>query len=152
NAARSRRLNMPRKRWLSAGALLLVLTISYELWAASPERFLVKDWTPDEGLPQNVVFTVTQTHDGYLWLGTGHGLSRFDGLRFKTFDDDQAPELAGSKIVKLFEDSSRNLWVGTDNSGVLLVDPQGLITTVRKADPDEGPLVSICQDLGGNVW
>ena len=36
-------------------------------------------WQIDDGLPQNSVWAITQTHDGYLWVGTQQGLARFDG-------------------------------------------------------------------------
>ena len=38
--------------------------------AAEGERFTVDVWTTEEGLPENTVITMTQTRDGYLWLGT----------------------------------------------------------------------------------
>ena len=36
-------------------------------------------WTQGEGLPQDTIRAITQTPDGYLWLGTDEGLARFDG-------------------------------------------------------------------------
>lgn len=38
-----------------------------------------RSWNGDEGLPQNSVFSVAQTPDGHLWVGTWEGLARFDG-------------------------------------------------------------------------
>ena len=37
-------------------------------------------WTTENGLPQNSVNDILQTHDGYLWLATFGGLVRFDGI------------------------------------------------------------------------
>ncbi|HEX8871680.1 MAG TPA: two-component regulator propeller domain-containing protein, partial [Candidatus Acidoferrum sp.] len=34
-------------------------------------------WTQEHGLPQDTIRAVTQTTDGYLWLGTDEGLARF---------------------------------------------------------------------------
>src|SRR6266853_801844 len=73
---------------------------------------------PVAGLPQNSVISMTQTRDGYLWVGTLNGLARFDGLRFSAFDESNTPELNASPIVKLFEDSHGNLWIGTDGGDV----------------------------------
>jgi ligand-binding sensor domain-containing protein/signal transduction histidine kinase len=104
-------------------------------------------------MPQNVVFSMAQTHDGYLWLGTGNGLARFDGARFKTFDEEQAQSLNDSAILRVFEDSHRNLWFATDNGGVLLVDQQGKITSLLTSDPFAGvPLSTICEDTRGDIW
>ena len=44
-------------------------------------------WRQPQGLPQDTVLSLLQTRDGYLWVGTKGGVSRFDGVRFTTFDD-----------------------------------------------------------------
>jgi ligand-binding sensor domain-containing protein len=36
-------------------------------------------WTTASGLPQNTITAITQTEDGYLWIGSFGGLARFDG-------------------------------------------------------------------------
>ena len=84
--------------------------------------YIIKDWGTKDGLPQSSVLAMTQTRDGYLWLGTGNGLARFDGMVFKTFHES---DLTSCKIVKLFEDGRTNLWIGTETSGVIIVGPDG---------------------------
>ncbi len=150
---------MPSNRWTSLTVALLVLTVGRDIFAASAPRYTVKRWeldeqTPGNHLPQSSVFSIIQTHDGYLWLGTGRGLTRFDGVHFKTFDGSNTPGLEEeAKVVKLFEDSRRNLWIGTDTGTVLLVGPEGKIekVDVGKSGQD-GPLVNICEDTHGTVW
>lgn len=39
----------------------------------------------EDGLPQSQVRAITQDSQGYLWIGTMAGLSRFDGVEFKNF-------------------------------------------------------------------
>jgi hypothetical protein len=53
----------------------------------SPEsaRFVCRTWRSADGLPQESVWAVAQTRDGYLWIGTGGGLARFDGFHFQVF-------------------------------------------------------------------
>src|SRR5208337_3123997 len=96
-------------------------------WGAEA-RFLVERFGWEQGLPQSCVAAMTQTRDGYLWVGTLDGLARFDGRRFTRFDSDNAPGLKGNRIVSLFEDSRTNLWIGTESEGVALVSPKGNIT------------------------
>ena len=38
-------------------------------------------WKVSEGFSKGVIFSIAQTPDGYLWLGTEFGLLRFDGVR-----------------------------------------------------------------------
>src|SRR5688572_30856365 len=83
--------------------------------------YIVWNTETDELLPQSSVIAMTQTRDGYLWLGTMKGLVRFDGMRTEVFDEFNTPGLGGSTIVHLFEDSRNGLWVGTERSGVVLI-------------------------------
>ena len=59
------------------------------LFALDPHRTLTQYaravWTQAQGLPQDFVQAIAQTSDGYLWLGTDEGLTRFDGYDFVTF-------------------------------------------------------------------
>jgi ligand-binding sensor domain-containing protein len=43
---------------------------------------LVTSWSKRDGLPHALVRTSLQDSDGYLWIGTQSGLSRFDGRKF----------------------------------------------------------------------
>jgi signal transduction histidine kinase/ligand-binding sensor domain-containing protein len=113
-------------------------------------RYNVRVWKGEDGLPQNSVIAMTQTRDGYLWLGTGNGLARFDGQHFKTYEEADIPGLSGSKVVRLFEDSHRNLWIGTEKAGVFLVNREGAITNISLGPT--GPVTGICEDPAGGVW
>ena len=75
-------------------------------------------WRSHQGLPQDSVRAVTQTRDGYLWLGTQEGLARFDGVRFEVFDKRSVEEMPSSSITSLCESADRALWIGT-NAGLL---------------------------------
>ncbi len=85
--------------------------------AAAQYRF--DHWTADDGLPQNSVFGIVQTRDGYLWLATVDGLARFDGARFTIFNKSNSPGIINNRFVSLFEDARGDLWAGTEESGVV---------------------------------
>ena len=36
----------------------------------------------ERDIPNGFVYTITQSNDGFLWVGTGNGLTRFDGFNF----------------------------------------------------------------------
>jgi ligand-binding sensor domain-containing protein len=38
-------------------------------------------WKIRDGFTKGLITAIAQTPDGYLWLGTEHGLLRFDGVR-----------------------------------------------------------------------
>lgn len=76
---------------------------------------IYRHYTTEEGLPGNMVQTVLQTRDGYLWIGTEDGLARFDGHRFKNFtvENTQQLKVIGHDISCLAEASDGTLWAGT---------------------------------------
>jgi ligand-binding sensor domain-containing protein/signal transduction histidine kinase len=116
-------------------------------------RFSIEPWTDEKGLPENSVVAMTQTRDGYLWLGTLSGLARFDGSQFTVFDEVNTPGLGSSRIVSLFEDSEGTLWIGTDTAGIYQAREGKLsrFEGLGGAGP-AGRLVSICQDSLGAIW
>lgn len=118
--------------------------------ASAPHFIDVKD--TEDGLPQNSVIAMTQTRDGYLWLGTFNGLARFDGLRFTVFDESKSRNLPSGPIVSLFEDSERTLWIGTEASGVVLLRDGQLASLPIGPVGSEKRLVSISEKPLGVVW
>ncbi|HEV2436989.1 MAG TPA: two-component regulator propeller domain-containing protein [Verrucomicrobiae bacterium] len=149
---------MPKKCWLlqNAGLLLCVSAafISGTAGAAnlSNSPFIVDAWGTEQGLPGSVVFSVIQTRDGYLWLGTQHGLVRFDGIRFTVFDEERTPGLNNDQIDFLFEDSHTNLWIGTDAGGAEREKDGRIENFSIGYNSHDGRVVSACEDSIGAVW
>jgi ligand-binding sensor domain-containing protein len=83
------------------------------------QPYLVHFWQTDDGLPQNWVSCITQTPDGYLWIGTRYGgLARFDGIRFVPFNPANTPELKDVQVEYADVDSKGALWVMMGNESV----------------------------------
>jgi len=82
-------------------------------------QYRIDHWTADDGLPQNTVYGIVQTQDGYLWLATVDGLARFDGARFTIFNKSNSPGIINNRFVSLFEDARGDLWAGTEESGIV---------------------------------
>src|ERR1700719_2815780 len=58
-------------------------------------------WTIREGFFKGVIFSIAQTPDGYLWLGTEFGLLRFDGVRSGAWQPPAGQRLPSSDIRRL---------------------------------------------------
>jgi len=84
--------------------------------AAAQYRF--DSWTADNGLPQNSVYSIQQTPDGYLWLTTLDGLVRFDGVKFTIFNKSNSKNLTTNRFTNLFAETDGTLWLGTEESGL----------------------------------
>src|SRR3982751_6329626 len=140
---------LPKISLRIAGRSLLMLTVLLALpaLALDPDRSLKEFgnqvWLTENGLPQNTVQVVTQTRDGYIWIGTQEGLARFNGNSFVVFDKDNTPQLKSNDIRALLEDRSGALWISTSYG---LVRKQGTnFTAFSTAEglPDNsiGPLL-----------
>jgi ligand-binding sensor domain-containing protein/signal transduction histidine kinase len=83
------------------------------------DDYLIKTWDTVDSLAGSTVTAITQTPDGYLWVGTYEGLTRFDGVRSVLFDSQNTPELGRqSRIQGLYLDARGTLWINTYRGGL----------------------------------
>ena len=116
------------------------------------QQHIVDLWQQADGLPQNYVFTVLQSRDGYLWIGTRSGLARFDGVRFTSFDDRIPGQLKESEVWALAEDRASALWVGTYGGGLTRLQG-GRFTTFGTAEGLPSDRIrSLAADRDGSLW
>jgi len=134
--------------------LLSVCALFLHLTALNPkipvDRYVFKMWQLEDGLPQNVVTCITQTRDGYLWVGTGNGLARFDGWRFTSYIEMKTGEKIHD-ISVLSEDRRGNLWIAS--SPDLIRCRNGAFTFFTPDLPiGESHIFDIFEDRSGKVW
>ena len=106
-------------------------------------------WTTDQGLPQNFIRAITQTSDGFLWVGTMNGLVRFDGIRFRGFSKDGPPELQDN-IAGLVPDAANGLWVATA-TGLFHYAHQQFQSIALLGQPHYR-LQAMARGVDGEVW
>src|SRR4051812_44768397 len=100
-------------------SLIFALLLLRVAVALPPETHYSKRiWRSEDGLPQNRIHVITQTSDGYLWIGTSGGLVRFDGARFVAFDRSNTPGLGDDSILSLCPARDGSLWIGTEGGGL----------------------------------
>ena len=83
-----------------------------------PDRDFHFDLVPDDG-PVNDITSWIAWEDGVLWQATYFGMSRYDGLRWRTWQEKKSPLL--SNFVNFIWAHDRVAWVGTDR-GVSVTD------------------------------
>ncbi len=110
-------------------ALAIVLLAPAE---ASGQRYIFRHYGQHEGLQNLVVECLFQDRTGFLWVGTQHGLFRFDGEQFRRFGAEEGlPELW---IHSIHETPDRTLWVA---GGATLTRFDGERFHVVSLAPDE---------------
>lgn len=93
-----------------AGILLPNIVKANEL-----PNFYFKQLSQQDGLVQNYVRSITLDHNGFYWIGTRAGLSRFDGYEFRNYQNEAENKnsLSADMIFYVVEDAQDNLWVST---------------------------------------
>ncbi len=109
-------------------------------------------WTSAEGLPQNTINAIIQTRDGYLWLATYGGLTRFNGSEFKVFDQATNEGLLSNRIVSLYEDPEGVLWIGHEYEGVNAYADGKFRAFTPKDGMPSGSVQAILKDASGTIW
>ncbi len=99
----------------------ILFFLCYILSANIPyEYYTIKHITSKNGLPHNLVFDITQSHDGFIWMATNNGLGRYDGYNFKTFlpENIAYKGLSNKSTSLLYNDNKNNLWISINGMGV----------------------------------
>jgi signal transduction histidine kinase/ligand-binding sensor domain-containing protein len=108
-------------------------------------------WVMENGLPQNTVQALAQTGDGFVWLGTEAGLTRFDGVTFQTFDRNSTPALPSSDIRCLLKTADGALWIGTSDGAARWKDGVVTVFSARNGLPGNG-VRALIQTGDGVLW
>jgi ligand-binding sensor domain-containing protein/signal transduction histidine kinase len=134
-------------------AILLAFAFHTDGWAAPAHSELTaysrRIWQMQDGLPRDTVYSIAQSKDHYLWIGTIGGLARFDGSRFTTYDRSNTTAFLDDNILSLFAATSGDLWIGTVRGGLVQFS-NGQFR--RLAGEPTGPIHSILQDASGLIW
>ena len=92
--------------------------------ARSLQQYNCRTWSRQNGLPANAITAITQTRDGYLWLGTAAGLVRFDGIDFKPLDLSGVTNLSSSIVTSLASARNGGIWAGLESGAFGFCDGQ----------------------------
>src|SRR5581483_5755975 len=135
-------------------ALLILGESPVSTYALNPSKALtqysVTVWSQQNGLPQDTVRAITQTPDGFLWLGTDEGLARFDGYEFVAFGKSQGG-LPANSVNALAAGPDGSLWIGTPSG--LTRYAHGQFRTFTQRDGLPGNAVSaLLVDHAGILW
>jgi signal transduction histidine kinase/ligand-binding sensor domain-containing protein len=104
-------------------------------------------WRTEDGVFSGAPNAITQTTDGYLWIGGQAGLMRFDGVRFVSWQPPKGSELPSSRINSLLGARDGSLWIGTSMG--LARWRNGNLINYRDAT---GSIMAILEDRMGTIW
>jgi ligand-binding sensor domain-containing protein len=74
------------------------------------------------GIPCDKINAITQDNNGVMWFGSAEGLIKYAFGQWTLFHLDNSGILNNDKITTMACDSQNNIWMGTEQSGVLVFD------------------------------
>lgn len=125
-------------------------TTTHEINLGS-ERFDLRNWNSEKGLPGNSITAIAQTPDGYVWAATPSGLARFDGFNFRLFNHSNSSALRNDDCTSLVVDKHGNLWVGTGD-GLIKVSEKSLIRFGTQEGLISNRVDQLLASQDGGIW
>ena len=117
----------------------------------TPAGFRRTMWTIDSGAPADI-WALAQGKSGYLWLGTGNGLYRFDGVRFERFEPPANERFRSNDITALTMLPDGSLWIGFYYGGASVMRDGHLRHYVAGESFPNGTVITFVQTGDGAVW
>ena len=116
--------------------------------------------TSEQGLSNDVVYSILQDNQGFMWFAGEGGLIRYDGYKFKVYQNDPLDpnSIASNNVSQIYQDKDGAIWCSTWGAGVDRFDPGTETFTHYKNDPANQNSLSddrahvIYQDKSGVIW
>jgi ligand-binding sensor domain-containing protein/signal transduction histidine kinase len=138
---------------------IIVLLVVVTVFRSSAQKLPFKNYSTKDGLVHNDVCSIYQDSQGYLWIGTAEGISRFDGATFTNYmlKDDSSSAMPTAYVNTFFEDRKSNLWIGLNLDGGVskfnLLDRSFVKYKIIPDRPSQSNYVNtILQDAKGTFW
>jgi ligand-binding sensor domain-containing protein/serine phosphatase RsbU (regulator of sigma subunit) len=136
--------------------LLIILFLGAPLSFTGAQNYHFMEYSAKDDMCDNFVYNITQGKNGYLWLGTGEGICRFDGFEFVSqFRGDTLPR---TPVKNSFRDSRDRIWFGYDNGQIAVLDdisfkllnpPEDQSSVINGfGEDEEGNILIATQDRG----
>lgn len=136
-----------KKTMAALAVIVLAATTMFgEVQLASAEAipYVGMVYDNNNGMLYSEANAVVQTPDGFIWVGSYSGLSKYDGRKFEFMKD-----CGASNIKTMFVDARGRLWIGTSSDGVIRYE-NGVFTTISGLPGDY--VTCMAESSNGDVY
>jgi signal transduction histidine kinase/ligand-binding sensor domain-containing protein len=131
--------------------VLLFLLSASPCVAIDPQRaisqYVREHWGIAQGLPRGSIYSISQTPDGYLWIGAETGLLRYDGAVFKAIVD-HTGTLPSTGVLEVLSDRHGDLWVRRRDSTLIVYRYRSLENAIADSPTN---LTAMSRDRQGDL-
>ena len=130
--------------------LFLIFIFSFfSILCSWGQQHFTRNYTINEGLPDNCIRDIYKDSRGFLWIGTDAGLSRFDGKNFQVYTSQDG--LIGDKIWSVTESADGNIWIGCHDGGISKLNGTGIISYNTESGLISNEVRTIHYSLKNNI-
>jgi len=135
-----------------AMAAACLLSASYALDPnRTPSQYSREQWTNEGDFPGGPVHAISQTSDGYLWIGTDTGLLRFDGFNFRPVPLSPLIPAPNTPVLGLLTDVDGSLLIRLQGAGVLRLRNGKFEIVTTGIAPAPSQVTAMWRDESGRV-
>lgn len=112
--------------------ITILLCLFQNTHAQQAKQYAFTHFTTANGLPSNIINSIAQDEEGFLWFATINGVSRYDGYQFLNFQTPHRSSFSLTDVAVLFYDKAHNIWVVTGQNKVGIFNPRAF--TLKEID------------------
>ena len=144
---------MKKSLWIACWIFAMGVSVG---WAQSEAFFYRRVLENDQVIGNNRMLSLLQDRNGFMWIGTGDGLAKYDGYQPIYFfhDPNDTASLSGNDVLDMLEDEEGYIWVCSGGKGIDCINPKtGKIVRNPPTDlgKNEAPFSSIREGLPGEL-
>lgn len=109
----------------------------------------------DQGLSNNIVNSICEDANGYIWVATALGLNKLSGIEIENFlhEPNKPHSLPSHRIYSLFCDSRGIVWIGSENGICTYAESiNGFINRTDSILKNASAIYDIEEDAEHNLW
>lgn len=129
---------------------IVSVVLLFLFWDTAVSQTLpFRSYSIEQGLSESVVHSMIQDERGFIWVGTGFGLNRFDGHRFQQYYEEHG--LPDNRVNAIHQGRGGRLWLGTD-TGAAVMENDTIYKPTKLQVLDGMTVLDIFHDSNDNHW
>lgn len=136
---------------------LLILPFCFTATAKSINSF--RKFSEDNLISYQIVGSITQDKDGFIWFGSQDGLHRYDGHNLRSYHYNNADKnsISSDAITQVLVDSNGGVWVGTRGGGLNYLkhgkdEFQHINAKSTDIQVTDNNITALIEDNQGKLW
>ena len=102
----------------------------------------------------DLITSICQDKDGFIWIGTDYGLNKFNGIQFTHYYNNpkDSTSLSDNSVKALMLDNEGTLWVGGIGGLQYYVPEENAFRTIKFEESSSFHIMCITQLRSGEIW